>query len=161
MYCHRLDKIYNPISHVHIIQADSGGRRVLHRYQGLRRKKEAEEQPQEKKKTRHFQNYFPSLFGRSKFRIFFWPKMLPVPQLRRLIAGFPTRRPTFEPASSHVGSVADRVELEQVSSEYFGFLCQPFIPRTAPQSSPSIIQGWYNRPINGRSNSGFGSTPDK
>jgi hypothetical protein len=26
-------------------------------------------------------------------------------------------------------------------------------------SSPSIIQGWYNRPINGRSNSGLGSTP--
>jgi hypothetical protein len=28
-----------------------------------------------------------------------------------------------------------------------------------PQSSPTIIQGWYNRAINSRSNSGFGLTP--
>jgi hypothetical protein len=29
----------------------------------------------------------------------------------------------------------------------------------APQVSPSIIQGWYSRPINGRSNSGRASLP--
>jgi hypothetical protein len=65
----------------------------------------------------------------------------------------------FEPSSSHVSSVVDRAALGQVSSEYFGFPCHSFIPPTAPQSSPSTIQGWYNRSINGRSNSGLGSTP--
>jgi hypothetical protein len=60
-----------------------------------------------------------------------------------------------------VGSVVDRTALGQVCSEYFSFPCQSFIPLTAPQSSssssspPYIIQGWYNRPICGRSNSGL------
>jgi hypothetical protein len=36
--------------------------------------------------------------------------------------------------------------------------CNTFIPLIAPKSSPSVIQGWYNRPINGRSNSPLGST---
>jgi hypothetical protein len=44
--------------------------------------------------------------------------------LRRLVAGFPPRRPKFEPRSGHVGFVVDKVSLGRVSSEYFGFLCQ-------------------------------------
>jgi hypothetical protein len=34
-----------------------------------------------------------------------------VPQLRRLVAGFPQRRPGFEPRSGHVGFVVDNVAL--------------------------------------------------
>jgi hypothetical protein len=47
-----------------------------------------------------------------------------VPQLRRLVAGFPQRLPEFEPRSGHVEFVLHEVALEQVFSEYFGFLCQ-------------------------------------
>jgi hypothetical protein len=38
----------------------------------------------------------------------------------------PTARggPGFEPGSGHVGFVVDKVALEQVFSEYFGFPCQ-------------------------------------
>jgi hypothetical protein len=43
-------------------------------------------------------------------------------------------------------------------SQYFGFLCQSFMPSTAPQSPPSIIQGWYNRSINGLISSILDST---
>jgi hypothetical protein len=60
-----------------------------------------------------------------------------------------------------VGSVVDRAAVRQVFTEHFVFPCHPFIPLTAPQLSPPIIQIWYNRPINGSSNSGLGSTPDK
>jgi hypothetical protein len=38
-----------------------------------------------------------------------------------LVAGFPPRRPEFEPTSGHVGFVVDKVILGQVFSEYFGF----------------------------------------
>jgi hypothetical protein len=55
--------------------------------------------------------------------------------------------------------MVDSAALGQVSSKYFGFPCHPFIPLTVPQSPKSTIQGWYYRPINGSSNSGFGSTP--
>jgi hypothetical protein len=48
-----------------------------------------------------------------------WPR-----QFRRLIAGFPPRRPGFVPWSGHVGFVVDIVALGQVFSEYFGFLWQ-------------------------------------
>jgi hypothetical protein len=47
-----------------------------------------------------------------------------VPYLRRLVSGFPPRRPGFEPRSGHVGFVVDKVELGQVFSEYFGLPCQ-------------------------------------
>jgi hypothetical protein len=47
-----------------------------------------------------------------------------VPWLKRLVAGFPSRRPGLEPRSGHVGFVVDKVPLGQVFSEYFGFLCQ-------------------------------------
>jgi hypothetical protein len=46
------------------------------------------------------------------------------PQLKRLVAGFPPRRPGFKPGSSHVGFVVDKVALGQVFSEHFGFPCQ-------------------------------------
>jgi hypothetical protein len=54
------------------------------------------------------------------------------------------------------GSVLERAELRQIFSEYFSFPCQSFIPLTAPQSLRSVIRCWYNRPVNGRSNSGLG-----
>jgi hypothetical protein len=57
-----------------------------------------------------------------------------------------------------VGSVMDRTASGQVYPEYFGFTCHSLTQVIAPQSSPSIIQDWYKRPINGRSNSGLGST---
>jgi hypothetical protein len=44
-----------------------------------------------------------------------------MPLLRRLVVGFPTQRPGFEPGSGHVGLVVDEVALGQVFSEYFGF----------------------------------------
>jgi hypothetical protein len=48
-----------------------------------------------------------------------------VPYLKRLVAGFPPRRPGFDPRSDHVGLVVvDKVALGQVFSEYFGFPCQ-------------------------------------
>jgi hypothetical protein len=42
----------------------------------------------------------------------------------RLVAGFPPRRPGFDPRSGYVGFVVDKVALGQVFSEYFGFPCQ-------------------------------------
>jgi hypothetical protein len=44
-----------------------------------------------------------------------------MPQLWRLVAGFPLWRPGFEPVSGHVEFVVDKVALGQVFSEYFGF----------------------------------------
>jgi hypothetical protein len=46
------------------------------------------------------------------------------PQLMRLVAGFPPRRPGFKPGSSLVEFVVDKVALGQVFFEYFGFHCQ-------------------------------------
>jgi hypothetical protein len=46
--------------------------------------------------------------------------------LRRLVAGFPPRRPGFEPWSGHVGFVVSKAALGQFVSEYFGFPCQSF-----------------------------------
>jgi hypothetical protein len=48
----------------------------------------------------------------------------PVPQLRRLVAGFPPRRPGFELRSDHMGFVVDEVTTGQVFSEYFDFPCK-------------------------------------
>lgn len=72
-----------------------------------------------------------------------------MPLLRRLVVGFPPRRPWFEPGSVHVGFVFDKMALGPVLSEYFRFP-PPLIPPTAPHSSPSIIQRGYNRPNSGR-----------
>jgi hypothetical protein len=46
---------------------------------------------------------------------------LAAPYLKRLVAGFPTRRPGFELGSGQIGFVVDKVALGQVFSEYFGF----------------------------------------
>jgi hypothetical protein len=46
------------------------------------------------------------------------------PYLRRLVAGFPPRRPGFKPGYGHVVFVVDKVALGQVFSEYFTFPCQ-------------------------------------
>jgi hypothetical protein len=64
---------------------------------------------------------------------------------RRLVAGFPPRRPGFEPESVHVRFEVDKMALGTGE----GFLSVlrfplPLIPPTAPHSS-SIIWGWYNR----------------
>jgi hypothetical protein len=48
-----------------------------------------------------------------------------VPSLRRLVAGFPPRRPGF-PSEQHVGFVVDKAALGQVFFEYFGFSRQSF-----------------------------------
>jgi hypothetical protein len=49
---------------------------------------------------------------------------LAVPEIRRLLSGFPPRLSGFDPGSSHVGFVVDKVALGPVFSEYFGFSCQ-------------------------------------
>jgi hypothetical protein len=46
-----------------------------------------------------------------------------------------------------VGFVVDKVALEQVFSEYFGFPLPICIPPISPQSPSPIIRGWYNRPV--------------
>jgi hypothetical protein len=46
-----------------------------------------------------------------------------VPQIKRLVARFPPRRPGFA-SGQHMGFVVDKAALGQVFSEYFGFLCQ-------------------------------------
>jgi hypothetical protein len=46
------------------------------------------------------------------------------PELRRLGAGFPARRPKFYHRSGHVKFVVDKVAPERLFSEYFGFPCQ-------------------------------------
>jgi hypothetical protein len=68
--------------------------------------------------------------------------------LRQLVAGFPPRRPWFEPWSGHMGFVVDKVALGQVFSEYFDFPYQFSFHRLLHLSS--IIWGWYNRPVSGR-----------
>jgi hypothetical protein len=45
------------------------------------------------------------------------------PLLKRLVIGFPPRRPEFEP-SGQVGFLVDKVALGQIFSEYFNFTCQ-------------------------------------
>jgi hypothetical protein len=45
-------------------------------------------------------------------------------KLRRLVAGFPPRRPRFESRSGYVGFVVGKEALGQVFSEHFGFPCQ-------------------------------------
>jgi hypothetical protein len=51
------------------------------------------------------------------------PPNVGAPYLKRLVSGFPQRRPGFEPGSGQVRFVVDKVLLGQVFSEYFGFPC--------------------------------------
>jgi hypothetical protein len=50
--------------------------------------------------------------------------MTAVPQRRRLVAGFPPRRPFFSPKLGHVKFVVDKAASGRVSFEYFGFASQ-------------------------------------
>jgi hypothetical protein len=51
-----------------------------------------------------------------------------VPWLRRLAAGFPPRRPEFNPGSARVGFVVEKVALGQVFSCVLRFYTVSFIP---------------------------------
>jgi hypothetical protein len=64
------------------------------------------------------------------------------PYLKRLVAGFPPRRPGFDPWSAEVGFVVDKVALGQVFSEYFGFPCQSSFDRIIlhPHNHPGQVQ---------------------
>jgi hypothetical protein len=53
----------------------------------------------------------------------------------RLVAGFPMRRPGFDPGSGQVGFVVGKVAFGQVFSEYFGFFYLLSFIRNAPYSS--------------------------
>jgi hypothetical protein len=44
--------------------------------------------------------------------------------LRRLVAGFPPRRPGFDSRSGHVRFIVDKVTLGKIFFKYFGFPCQ-------------------------------------
>jgi hypothetical protein len=72
-------------------------------------------------------------------------------RIKRLVAGFPARRPGFKPGSSHAGFVVDKVALGRNFSEYFGFPLSIFIPPISPQSPSPITRGWYNKPVSARS----------
>jgi hypothetical protein len=52
------------------------------------------------------------------------PKAEAAQQLKRVVAGFPPRRPGLAPESGQVGFVVGKVALGQVFSEYLGFSCQ-------------------------------------
>jgi hypothetical protein len=72
---------------------------------------------------------------------------LAAPYLKRLVAGFPPRRP----GSSHVGFVVDKVGAGAGFRRALQFSLPIFIPPISPQSPSPIIRGWYNRPVSGRS----------
>jgi hypothetical protein len=62
--------------------------------------------------------------------------------LKRLVAGFPPRRP----GSSHVGFVVDKVALGAgFLRVLLRFPLPIFIPPISPQSPSPIIWGWYNK----------------
>jgi hypothetical protein len=61
-----------------------------------------------------------SFFLKIHLNISFWV----APYFRRSVPGFPSRRPGFEPRSSHMGFVTDKVAFEQVLPVRFGFFCQ-------------------------------------
>jgi hypothetical protein len=89
-----------------------------------------------------------------------------VPQLRRLFAGLLPWRRGFEPGSSQVWNLCwperhrDRFSSSTFVSPYTSFIMS-VAPQSSVLSSLSVIQGWYNRLINGLSNSGLGSIPAK
>jgi hypothetical protein len=61
------------------------------------------------------------------------------PKLKRLVAGvagFPPRRPGFNPGSGQVGFMVDKVAPGQVFSEYFGFPCHSFHQILQPHHHP-------------------------
>jgi hypothetical protein len=58
---------------------------------------------------------------------------------RRLVTGFPPRRPGFA-YGQHVGFVVDEAALGQVFSEYFGFPCQSFHRFLHYHNHPGLTQ---------------------
>jgi hypothetical protein len=60
-------------------------------------------------------------------------------RLRLLVAGFPLRRPGFEPGSGHVEFLVEKVALGKIFSEYFGFPLAIFISPIASKSPSTII----------------------
>jgi hypothetical protein len=65
-----------------------------------------------------------------------------VPWLKRLDAGFPSRRAEF-PSGQHVGIVVDKAALGQVFSEYFAFPCQSFHPFLHHHNHPGLAHLAY------------------
>jgi hypothetical protein len=78
--------------------------------------------------------------------------------MRRLVAGFPPRRPGFEPWSGHMGFVVDKVALAQLLFRVVLFPMPALIPPVAPYSS-SIIRVWYNGPVAAAVPNGLSLTP--
>jgi hypothetical protein len=79
----------------------------------------------------------------------------------RLVAGFPSRRPGFEPGLGHVRFVVDKAELGNVSPSNF---VSPAKLSTDYSTLIIIIiiiiiRGWYDRSFSGLSNNGIGSIP--
>jgi hypothetical protein len=63
------------------------------------------------------------------------------PYLKRLVTGFPQRRPRFAPGSGQMGFVVDKVTLWQVFSEYYGFPCQSLFHQILdPHDHPEQVQ---------------------
>jgi hypothetical protein len=69
-------------------------------------------------------------------------KPIKLAALKRLVAGFPPRRPRFDPVSGQVGFVVDKVALGLFYSEYFGFPCQSLFYRIIlhPHNHPGQAQ---------------------
>jgi hypothetical protein len=62
-----------------------------------------------------------------------------MPQLKRLVTGFPPWQPGFA-SGQHVGLVVDKAALKQVFSEYFGFHCQSFHQFLYHHNHPGLAQ---------------------
>jgi hypothetical protein len=76
----------------------------------------------------------------------------------RLVAGFPPRRPGFQPGLRHVGFVVNRVAMEQVFSEDFNFPVN--LHSTICSTVPIICHlGLVKRPIVAALPSGLSFTP--
>jgi hypothetical protein len=74
-------------------------------------------------------------------------KQLAAPQLKRLVAGFPPRRPGFKPGFDHVGFCDGQKWRWGRFSPSTSVSLPIFIPPIYPQSPSPIIRGWYNRPV--------------
>jgi hypothetical protein len=79
------------------------------------------------------------------------------PQFRRLVAGFPPRRPRFEPKSC--GIYGGQIGIEVGFFRVLRFPLPIFIPPIAPQSPSSITRCWYHRPVVAAVPSGLSRTP--
>jgi hypothetical protein len=94
------------------------------------------------------------------FKFIYYNKPLYSPAIAQVVSCcLPTEMARVRARISLFGICGGQAALGQVFSEYLGFPCHSFIPLIAPQSPPSIIQSWYSRPINDRSNRGLVSTP--